>query len=225
MDEVAVFGTALSQTQIQSHYVRTDPGMASIQLVNVSTSEVTTIAASTPNDGDYTWTVPAGLTPGQYRIRVTAAAGIAPIRRPRHPVHRGRSTHDYYVNDSSLAGDVFTMAIGNNANSGKSPSARWPASQALLTAYDFDPGDVIHVDAGTYNLLSNITIGSQDTGVRIEGPGAIGGAGVATLNRGNTTRAATLFNSQAPITLRSITSISRVANMASLPAAPPTATD
>ena len=30
--------------------------------------------------------------------------------------------HDYYVNDNSTIGDVFTTAIGNNALSGKSTS-------------------------------------------------------------------------------------------------------
>ncbi|HVT26923.1 MAG TPA: right-handed parallel beta-helix repeat-containing protein, partial [Lacipirellulaceae bacterium] len=186
LDEVGVYGTALTADQVKVHYSRSDPGDVSIQLVNASTSDVTTIAASTPNDGDYTWTVPADLAPGQYRIRVTASLGISPSDDSDAPFLVVPSTHDYYVNDSSLVGDVFTTAIGNNANSGKSPDAPMASIQALLTAYDLDPGDVIHVDTGTYTSLSNITIGAQDSGVRIEGPGAIGGAGTATLNRGNT---------------------------------------
>ena len=83
-------------------------------------------------------------------------------------------------------GDVFTTAIGYNANSGKSPDHPMASIGALLAAYDLDALDVIHVDAGTYNLVKNITIDAQDSGVRIEGPGAIGSAGVAVLNRGNT---------------------------------------
>jgi Right handed beta helix region/Putative Ig domain/Dockerin type I domain len=52
---------------------------------------------------------------------------------------------------------------------------------ALLDAYDLDPGDIIHVDAGTYDLLRNITISVQDSGVTILGPQT----GVAVFNRGN----------------------------------------
>ena len=41
---------------------------------------------------------------------------------------------------------------------------------ALLAAYDLDAGDVIHVDTGTYRLVRNIVIATQDSGVRIAGP-------------------------------------------------------
>ena len=53
---------------------------------------------------------------------------------------------------------------------------------ALLSAYDFDPGDVIHVDTGTYNLSTNIMSTSDDQGVTIQGPST----GDAILNRGDT---------------------------------------
>ena len=79
--------------------------------------------------------------------------------------------HDYYVNDASPAGDVFTTAVGNNANSGKTPDRPMATLAALLDAYDLDPGDVIHVDAGTYSLLATSSSTAQDSGVRIEGPG------------------------------------------------------
>src|SRR5262249_8514233 len=78
-------------------------------------------------------------------------------------------------------GDTFTTAPGDNANSGKSPSAPMLTLQALLDAYDLDPLDVIHADAGTYTLLRNITLTSVDSGVKIEGPVT----GTATLNRSN----------------------------------------
>ena len=52
---------------------------------------------------------------------------------------------------------------------------------ALLTAYDLDPGDVIHVDTGVYELERNVVLEPQDSGVRIEGPWT----GAAVLDRGN----------------------------------------
>jgi len=33
-----------------------------------------------------------------------------------------------------------------------------------------NPGDVIHVDAGSYSLFRNIVIRAEDQRVRIEGP-------------------------------------------------------
>ncbi|MCY2962325.1 MAG: right-handed parallel beta-helix repeat-containing protein [Planctomycetota bacterium] len=90
---------------------------------------------------------------------------------------------DYYVNDTDTAGDLFTTAMGNNLNSGKSPDRPMASLAALIDAYDLDAGDVVHVDNGSYAVVRNISLGSQDSGVRIEGPAL----GVAVLNRGNTT--------------------------------------
>lgn len=81
----------------------------------------------------------------------------------------GPTTH-YYVNDGSGAGDVFTTAIGNNANSGRSPDRPMASLLALLATYSFSPGDVIHVDAGSYVLGRNLLLGSGHSGLRIEGP-------------------------------------------------------
>lgn len=54
---------------------------------------------------------------------------------------------DWYVNDASLTGDVFTTAIGNDANAGTA-SAPFATIQAALAAAA--NGDFIYVDAGTY---------------------------------------------------------------------------
>lgn len=89
---------------------------------------------------------------------------------------------DYYVNDGSTTGDQFTTAIGDNANSGKSPDRPMASLAALIAAYDLNAGDVIHVDTGNYELLRNIVLTAEDSGVRIEGPLV----GTALLNRGNT---------------------------------------
>ncbi len=90
----------------------------------------------------------------------------------------------YYVNDGSLAGDEYTTAVGNNANSGKDPSRPMASLAALLRAYDLDAGDIIHVDSGTYSLVTNIVLGAQDSGVVIQGAQQPGHASV--LDRGNT---------------------------------------
>ena len=79
-------------------------------------------------------------------------------------------THEFYVNDSSVDGDVFTTAPGDNANTGKSPDQPMASLFALLAAYDLGPGDVVYVDTGHYQLLRNTLITQNDSGVRIQGP-------------------------------------------------------
>ena len=64
------------------------------------------------------------------------------------PILIANAGHDYYINDSSTVGDIFTTSTGNNANSGKSPDQPMASLAALLAAYDLDPGDVVHVDTG-----------------------------------------------------------------------------
>ncbi|MFM8323512.1 MAG: right-handed parallel beta-helix repeat-containing protein, partial [Pirellulaceae bacterium] len=85
-------------------------------------------------------------------------------------------------NDNSTTGDLLATAVGDNRNTGKSPGQPMASLAALVAAYDLDAGDIIHVDAGSYGLVRNVVLGSQDSGVRIEGPAL----GSAVLNRGNT---------------------------------------
>ena len=68
----------------------------------------------------------------------------------------------------NLTGD-WTTAPGNDANDGLSPATPKASIRSVLEAYDLRPGDVIRVDAGTYNLLTNIVLVAQDSGVTIEG--------------------------------------------------------
>ncbi|HOU59627.1 MAG TPA: hypothetical protein PLS59_09300, partial [Kiritimatiellia bacterium] len=58
----------------------------------------------------------------------------------------------YYVNDNSTQGDVYTTMVGNDANSGKSPSAPKLTLASVLTNV-LMPGDKIYVDTGMYEPL------------------------------------------------------------------------
>ncbi len=147
----------------------------------------TTIATNLSMDafgrGSYIWTIPVAETSGSnYLFRVTANEGTHPQGTSNQPFLITNNGLNYYVNDGSTTGDIYTTAMGNNANSGKTPDAPMASLEALLSAYTFVPGDVIHVDTGNYSLLRNLVLGPQDSGVTIEGPNGA----VALFNRGNT---------------------------------------
>lgn len=69
----------------------------------------------------------------------------------------------WYVNDGSLTGDVFTTAIGNDANTGTSADPFATVQFAINTAA---AGDTIYVDAGTYSS-ADITV--SKTGIVLRG--------------------------------------------------------
>ncbi len=71
---------------------------------------------------------------------------------------------DYYVNDSSTTNDVYCTAVGSDANDGLTPATAKASVQAVLDAYDLEPGDAVYVDTGTYVLTENITVDSLDSG-------------------------------------------------------------
>ena len=117
----------------------------------------------------------------QALVRVRANQGTQPADVSDRPFLVASNGTHYYVNDGSLTGDLLATAAGDNRNSGKSPGKPMSSLAALVSAYDLDAGDLIHIDTGTYRVVRNVVLGSEDSGVRIEGPAV----GVATLNRGN----------------------------------------
>ncbi|MBN1672443.1 MAG: right-handed parallel beta-helix repeat-containing protein [Kiritimatiellae bacterium] len=71
---------------------------------------------------------------------------------------------EYYVNDSSAANDMYCSALGDDANSGLSPSTPKATVQAVIDAYDLAGGDIVYVDTGIYVLQSHIAIDGPDEG-------------------------------------------------------------
>ena len=91
--------------------------------------------------GSTVWT--AGPQTAGYQGRLRLIADQAPTVQDDtdEPFLVTNGGNHYYVNDSSATGDVFTTAVGNNANTGKSPSQPMATLAAPLDAYDLDPGD------------------------------------------------------------------------------------
>lgn len=173
MDEAAIYGSALSAHQVQAHYNRLGYGTVKLELMRQGNPvPVLTIAeAVADNTQRYTWMVPASLSESDdYLLRISAPsiAGVLDSSDETFLITNGGQ--HYYVNDAMAAGDVFTTGLGNNTHSGKTPDRPLQSVAALLTAYDLDPGDIVHVDTGSYRLIRNIPLAANDSGVRIEGP-------------------------------------------------------
>ena len=70
----------------------------------------------------------------------------------------------YFVNDNSLAGDVFTTAVGSDANPGSTSAPFLTVSYAVSVAND---NDTIYIDAGTYQeqviINKSLTITGADS--------------------------------------------------------------
>ena len=76
---------------------------------------------------------------------------------------RNRS-FSFYVNDESPAGDRYTAGIGDVTNSGLTANQPKLTLQAVLDAWDLEPGDVVYVDTGIY---SNAPVLRQLDGGRV----------------------------------------------------------
>jgi hypothetical protein len=152
-----------------------------------------TIATNVPSgrfgEGAFTWNATTTTNGNTGRFRLTAVNdGVPSIQQVSpQPFSIASAGTSYYVNvaaDAALGDNEFTTASGDNANTGKSPTAPMKSLAAPVRAYDLDAGDTVFVDTGAYKLLTNVTFGLEDSGVRIQGPTLTGHA--ATLDRANT---------------------------------------
>ena len=70
----------------------------------------------------------------------------------------------YYVNDGSTDGDVYCTAAGSVGADGLSPGTPLATVNAVVDAYDLEPGDTVYVDTGTYDVFEAIRLTSAHAG-------------------------------------------------------------
>lgn len=139
-----------------------------------------TVSLDVSLDGGATWT--------NIATNVSASAGSLVWNTTNHPsspaaVLRIRSDQEpgvsdasanfiairngpivFYVNDGSLAGDLYTTAPGMATNLGVSPSTPMSSLQGILERWDLAPGDTVYVDTGVYTNNTDIFIDQKDAG-------------------------------------------------------------
>ncbi|MCC6510307.1 MAG: right-handed parallel beta-helix repeat-containing protein, partial [Pirellulaceae bacterium] len=151
------------------------------------TSIATNVALDRHGDANFNWIIPADYpTSNQARVRAISTSQPAVVDSSDGNFKIVSSGNRFYINDGATSGDEFTTAVGNDANSGRSPHEPMASLSALLEAYDLDAGDTVYVDSGNYALARNIIIDAQDAGLRLQGPLT----GTALFNRGNTSSGA-----------------------------------
>ncbi len=83
---------------------------------------------------------------------------------------------NYFVNDNSISGDIFCLAVGNNTNNGTSSSTPKLTLKNLINTYGpsgtnvLTSGDIIKIDAGTY--MTDATIDFYISGITFQGAGS-----------------------------------------------------
>jgi hypothetical protein len=169
LTEPAVLGiTASSNTPVNA-------GLA-LNLSSTTTGGNTTFT--------YAWSGPNGYTSanedpvispvttaanGTYTVTVTDDKGCSASATTTVLVYGSQ----LYVNDTSLVGDIYTTAVGNDGNNGTSADPFATIAKAMSIA---KPGDTIWVDAGTYAAAVTVTkhidiIGAGNTTIVQAGAG------------------------------------------------------
>ncbi|MGK7942832.1 MAG: right-handed parallel beta-helix repeat-containing protein, partial [Crocosphaera sp.] len=134
---------------------------------------LTTIAAGTPDDGQYIW-IPSNsnIDFGTYglRIQVSLVDNPAIFDRSTEPFSTPEDGNQYFVDDNSNADDEYTPnAIGNNRHTGKIATAPKPNPVNLFRIYDVTADDVVNIDTGDYPLIVPLTLsGSQNRGLGLD---------------------------------------------------------
>ena len=168
------------------------------------------VAAAAPIDGygygSVSWT-PNFITAGNTALVRVTANGVSSVSNQGFTV--ANAGHDYFINDNSTIGDEYTSAVGNDLNSGKTPDAPMASLAALVRAYTLGPGDIVHIDTGSYTLLTDVTLDQTDSGtgtgagqtLTFQGPTAH----LATLNRANNNANGFLFTGADDVTISNLT--------------------
>ncbi|MBI1395302.1 MAG: LEPR-XLL domain-containing protein, partial [Betaproteobacteria bacterium] len=135
---------------------------------------VANIVAATPDTGQYVW-IPSnsGIDFGTKGLRIQVSLVNAPgvIDRGQEAFTVPEDGQNYYVNDGSTTGDVFTTAPGDNRNTGKTPDAPKPNPVNVMRTYSLVAGSVMHVDTGNYPMIDPIAASGSVDVTLVGGPG------------------------------------------------------
>ena len=108
-------------------------------------------------NGVFAWNT-RELTPGSnYKVRATPNGGGASSVSGLLRVLANSST-TFYVNDNSMANDVYCSAVGSDANNGLTSATPMGTLKRLLATHRLMPGDTVFIDTGLWTLDGNLVL-------------------------------------------------------------------
>ncbi len=127
-------------------------------------------------DGQFFWTNTT-WSDQSYELRIVVDVGATStvLDSTLAPFSMPGGTPYFYVNDNSTNSDVYCTARGLATNDGRGPDKPVNDLGLLLSREDLPPGAIVHVDTGTYNLGSNVTLAADDGGT-VEAPVTLRGS-------------------------------------------------
>ncbi|MFT5126802.1 MAG: parallel beta-helix repeat protein, partial [Rhodothermales bacterium] len=158
LDEVALFGRAVSAEEILQQRLNVPELAVTIELLDANSALVRTVADGALARGSLSWTVPSDVPlDAAYRLRITAA-GVTDT-----------SNADFVI--ANAGSNYYIATDGDNANSGKLPEAPMASLRGLLSAYDLAPGDTVFIAEGSYAVIQTIAV--DDAGITLQGVGEV----------------------------------------------------
>ena len=114
--------------------------------------------------GSFDWNRPSDTfgSPDGCWIRVVSNAEPSCMDAVFLPNRSNVAPTQFYVNDGTLAGDVWCSVTGDDGNDGLSGNTPMATIQAVIDRYSPSVGATIYVDAGNYPLSRDLVI--PDTG-------------------------------------------------------------
>lgn len=103
-------------------------------------------------NGGYGWSTNVIYPVARWRVVLEANTNVAGATFSTFGLN---GPFTFYVNDDSTDGDVFTGAVGNDANTGLSSNEPMATLSVLLNTYDLDPEDEVWIDTGVYAFTTN----------------------------------------------------------------------
>ena len=141
-----------------------DEDLVRIELsLNGGGNWVTAAVHVAASEGEYAWEYTNGLyssDSAQWRVVHEGDPSVVSVNAEPFYFHYGAA--NYYLNDGSRVGDVYTRAIGSDANSGRTADDPKYSLASLLAdgSIHIRAGDEIYADTGHYVLRSNNVMAS-----------------------------------------------------------------
>ena len=146
--------------------VATNAGQNVRVMVSTNSGETFTTVGNNVSSasGGYVWDASSWASCPTMRWQVQCQTNVSWSQASEADFTLRNGPISYYVNDADTEGDVYCTAAGSADNPGTAPSRPLDSLQAVLDRYDLEAGDIVYMDAGTYETKASVAWGYVDGG-------------------------------------------------------------